>query len=58
MTSKRRRIFNPWQTQEVPEKRFQLAFSFAIRRKACQKLSLRENYVNSTDVILFRMEKK
>src|SRR3954451_1633431 len=48
---KRKRIFAPWQTQEVPEKPAWLAFSFAIRPKACQKLPLQGNYVNSTDII-------
>src|SRR3954469_20347722 len=48
---KRKRIIAPWQTQEVPEKPACLAFSFAIRSKACQKLPLQGNYVNSTDII-------
>src|SRR5438445_11794890 len=49
--SERRRIIALWQTQEVPEKPACLAFSFAIRPKSCQKLSLQGNYVNSTDII-------
>jgi hypothetical protein len=54
---KRRRIIALWQTQEVPEKPAGLAFSFAIRPKACQKLPLQGNYVNSTDIIFLPMEK-
>jgi DNA-binding MarR family transcriptional regulator len=49
--AKRKRIIALWQTQEVPEKPACLAFSFAIRPKACQKLPLQGNYVNSTDII-------
>jgi DNA-binding MarR family transcriptional regulator len=40
-----------WQTQEVPEKPVKLAFSFAISPKACQKLPLAPNYVNTTDLV-------
>jgi hypothetical protein len=38
--------------KEVSEKPEPLAFSFAIRRKAWQKLSSRQKYVNGTDVFL------
>src|SRR5438045_608704 len=42
----RRRIIALWQTKEVPEKPAWLAFSFAMRPKACQKLPLQGNFVN------------
>jgi hypothetical protein len=47
--SKRKRIIEVWQTQEIPEKRLPFAFSFAIRQLV--KITIPGNYVNTTNII-------